>query len=114
VVTVEYADVQRYLVQDTGKSIPRLVSLSHTHLLATVSVISMLAFIFFFTLFAGWIKTVVIAFSSLAILLDVGTWWLAKLSGELAGLVVLGGAALAVPFAALILLFLYELWGKRA
>lgn len=114
VVTVEYSDLRRYLVQDRGKPVPRLVSISHTHVLGTLPVIFLLVFIFSFTLYPEWIKTVVIGFSSLAIVLDVGTWWLAKLSGALAPLVILGGVSLAVSFAALILLSLYELWLKKS
>jgi hypothetical protein len=72
-----------------------------------------LIFIFSFTLYRNWIKTVVIAFSAAAILIDVGSWWLAKLAGFLAPLVILGGLALALANAALILLPLYELWIRR-
>jgi hypothetical protein len=113
VVTVEYNDVAEYLKQDTGKSIPRLISLSHTHVHGTLPVMFALIFIFSFTLYKNWIKTVVIAFSAAAILIDIGSWWLAKLAAALAPLVILGGVALAVANAALILLPLYELWIRK-
>jgi hypothetical protein len=113
VVTVEYEDVAEYLKQDTGKSISRLVSISHSHVHGTFPVMFALIFIFSFTLYKDWIKTVVIAFSAVAILADVGAWWLAKLSGALAPVVILGGLALALANAALILLPLYELWIKK-
>lgn len=113
VVTVEYEDVAGYLKQDTGKSISRLVSISHSHVHGTFPVMFALIFIFSFTLYKDWIKTVVIAFSAVAILADVGAWWLAKLSGALAPVVILGGLALALANAALILLPLYELWIKK-
>jgi hypothetical protein len=113
VVTVEYADVAEYLKQDTGKSVSRLISISHTHVHGTLPVMFALIFIFSFTLYKNWIKTAVIAFSAAAILIDVGSWWLAKLAGALAPLVILGGLALALANAALILLPLYELWIKK-
>ena len=113
VVTVEYEDVAEFLKQDTGKSVSRLISLSHTHVHGTLPVMFALIFIFSFTLYKNWIKTLVIAFSAAAILIDVGTWWLAKLAAALAPLVILGGLALAVANAALILLPLYELWIKK-
>jgi len=54
-------------------------------------------------------------FSSLAILLDIGSWWLAKLSPALSVLVILGGILLALSFLALIVLSLIDLWfGKEA
>ena len=114
VVTEQYEDVADYLKQDTGKSVSRLISLSHTHVNGTVPVMFALIFIFSFTLYKDWIKTVVIAFSAAAILADVGAWWLAKLSGALAPVVILGGLALALAYGALILLPLYELWVKKA
>jgi hypothetical protein len=113
VVTETYADVSEYLNQDTGKSVSRLISLSHTHVHGTLPVMFALIFIFSFTLYKNWLKTLVIAFSAAAILIDVGTWWLAKLAAALAPLVILGGLALAVANAALILLPLYELWIKK-
>ena len=58
VVTVEYADVTEFLKQDTGKSVSRLISLSHTHVHGTLPVMFALIFIFSFTLYKNWIKTV--------------------------------------------------------
>ena len=113
VVTVDYQDVAEYLKQDTGKSISRLISLSHTHVHGTLPVMFALIFIFSFTLYKNWIKTLVIAFSAAAILADVGAWWLAKLAAFLAPVVILGGLTLALANAALILLPLYELWIKK-
>ena len=83
-------------------------------MLATLSVIFLLVFIFSFTRYPQALKGLVMVFSSLAILLDVGSWWLAKLSPALAVLVLLGGLSLAVSFLALIALSLVDLWfGRR-
>ncbi len=113
VVTASYDDVVPLLAQDTGKPVSRLIGLSHTHLLATLPVIFILCLIFSFTRFGEKVKVPVMAFSTLAILFDVSSWWLAKLSGVLAPLVLLGGISLALSFAALILLSLYDLWLAR-
>ncbi len=113
VVTVNYEDVSQYLKQDTGKSISRLVSISHTHVLALLPIIFILCLIFSYSLFTEKIKLIVIAFSFLTIIFDVGSWWLAKLSGALAPLVILGGVSLAISFMALILLSLYDVWLRK-
>ena len=113
VVTVDYPDVAGLLKQDTGKSPGRLVSLSHTHIFATVTIIFLLVFIFSFTKFSEVIKTIVITFSFLSLVLDVGFWWLAKLSPALGVFVILGGASLGVTFFLLIVLPAYELWLKK-
>ena len=114
VVTVDYADLAPLLKQDTGKSIPRLVSISHTHVLATLSVIFLLVFIFSFTRYPQGLKGLVMVFSSLSILVDIGSWWLAKLSPAMAVLVLLGGLSLALSFLALIVLSLVDMWFRRA
>jgi hypothetical protein len=113
VVIVDYAGISPLLGQDMGKSIPRLVSISHTHVLATLSVIFLLVFIFSFTRYPQALKGLVMVFSSLAILVDIGSWWLAKLSPALAVLVLLGGLALAVSFLALIVLSLVDMWFRK-
>ena len=113
VVTVNYEDISQYLKRDTGKSISRLVSISHTHVLALLPIIFILCLIFSYSLFAEKLKLIVIAFSFLSIIFDVGSWWLAKLSGALAPLVILGGVALAISFLALILLSLYDVWLRK-
>jgi hypothetical protein len=114
VVTADFADLSPLLQQDTGKSIPRLVGISHTHVLATLPVIFLLAFIFSFARYSQRLKGLVMVFAGLAILLDVGSWWLAKLSPALAVLVLLGGVSLALSFLALIALSAVDMWfGRR-
>jgi hypothetical protein len=110
VVLESYKDVSAFLTQDTGKSIPRLVSLSHTHVLATVTVLFLLCLVFSFTLFHEGVKTLVMVFSLSSIVVDIGTWWCAKFFAGLAPLVIVGGVLLAVSFLVLILLSLYDLW----
>ena len=114
VVTETYADVSQYLAQDTGKSVGRLIALSHTHILATLPVLFILAMVFSLTAFPEWLKAAVIGFSFFAVALDIGSWWLAKLSPAVAPLVILGGASLGLSFGALVVLPLYEMWLKRA
>ena len=110
VVLVSYQDAQVYLQQDTGKSVNRLVSLSHTHLLATLSAIFILVFIFSFVRYADWAKGLVMVLSLLAIVVDIGSWWLAKFFAWAAPLVILGGISLALSFAVLIVLSLVDMW----
>jgi hypothetical protein len=113
VVTETYEAVSAYLVQDTGKTIPRLISISHTHVLGTAPILFLLAVVFAFTSYSDRFKTIVMGFAFFAILFDVGSWWLAKLAAGLAVLVTLGGISLALSFAVMILLSLYELWLKK-
>lgn len=108
-----YEDVQKTLKQDTGKPIPRLVSLSHTHLFGIITVMFILAFIFSFTKFPQGLKSFVFSLAFFSAAFDVGSWWLAKLGPALAGLVLLAGILVAISFALLVLLPLYEMWIKK-
>jgi hypothetical protein len=113
VVTVDYSDLEGLLAQDKGKSASRLVSLSHTHILATAPVLFILVLIFAFTSFSETLKTIVMGFGFLALFLDIGSWWLAKAVPWGAGFVILGGASLGISFAVLAVLPLYDMWLKK-
>jgi len=108
-----YSEVSAVLQRDTGKSIPRLVSLSHLHVMGILSLVFLLCLVFSFTAFSEPIKIVVMAFSLCSIVVDIGSWWLAKFIAAAAPLVILGGVCLAISFLALILLPLYDLWLRK-
>ncbi len=113
VVLEDYAGVSPLVALDTGMSIPRLVTLSHIHVLATLPLIFALCLVFSFARFPNWFKGLVIVYSFASIVADIGSWWLAKASGALAVFVILGGLALAVAFLVLILLSLYDIWLRK-
>jgi hypothetical protein len=114
VVLDSYATVSTVLKKDSGMSIPRLVSLSHLHVMGILSLVFLLCLVFSFTAFKEPIKIIVMAFSLCSIVADIGSWWLAKFFAAMAPLVILGGVCLAIAFLALILLSLYDLWLRKA
>jgi len=109
-----YEDTEPWLAQDTGKSIPRLVAISHTHILAIVVVVFILVSILCATTYPQALKVTLCAWSYFTIVLDVGGWWLAKLSPSFSFMVILGGASMGTAWALLIALPLYELWFKKS
>ncbi|MBI9097146.1 MAG: hypothetical protein JEY91_01650 [Spirochaetaceae bacterium] len=113
VTTETYSDVSNYLAQDTGKSIGRLVQVSHTHVLATAPLIFILVLILFMTSFPMKFKSAAAIFSMSAVFLDIGSWWLAKLAPGFAVLVMIGGMCLGLSFGLLALAPLYEMWLKK-
>lgn len=113
VVLENYATVSMVLQKDSGMSIPRLVSLSHLHVMGILSLVFLLCLVFSFTAFVEPVKIVVMAFSLCSIVADIGSWWLAKFFAAMAPLVILGGVCLAISFLALILLPLYDLWLRK-
>jgi uncharacterized membrane protein YfhO len=114
VVLEQFSDVEPLLARDTGKSYPRLISLTHTHLLSTLVVVFLLILTFSFTSYPNWLKATLYILPFLAIILDIGSWWLAKLAPGFAVLVILGGIFLGTSFGALSLLGLWDIWfGKK-
>ena len=112
-VTETYEDTSEFLVQDKGKSIPKLVQVSHTHVLATTPLIFLLVMILFMTSFPMKFKSAAAIFSFCAVFLDIGSWWLAKLHPAFAVLVMIGGMTLGASFGLLALAPLYEMWLKK-
>jgi hypothetical protein len=108
-----YSEASAVLHTDSGMSLSRLVSLSHLHVMGILSLVLLLCLVFSFTAFAEPFKMLVMAFSLVSIVADIGSWWLAKFVAALAPLVILGGVFLALTFAALILLSLYDLWLRK-
>ncbi len=113
VVTETYSNVKAYLVQDEGKPFERLIGISHTHVLATAPLLFLLAIVFSFARYAEGSKSLVMGFAFLALFVDIGSWWLAKVSAAAAVLVIVGGVFLALAFASLILLPLYDMWVRK-
>jgi hypothetical protein len=110
----DYEDVEALLVKDSGKPIPRLISLSHTHLMATLTLVFLLVFVFSFSSYPEWLKFALYMLAFFAIFLDIGSWWLAKLAPFFAVFVIIGGVLLGTSFGALSLLGLYDVWfGKK-
>ena len=114
VVLDDYKSVAPLLAQDAGMPIRLLVSLSHIHVLATLPIVFLLCLVFSFSRFGNTFKGVVILFSFASIVVDIGSWWLAKVSGAMAVLVILGGFCLAITFGVLIVLSLYDMWLRKA
>ena len=108
-----YENTEEWLSQDKGKSIPRLVGISHTHILASVTVVFILVSILCSTSYPQALKVTLCAWSYFTIALDIGGWWLAKLSPSFSFMVILGGASMGTAWGLLILLPLYELWIKK-
>ena len=110
IITSTYRDIAPLLETDSGKSWSRLVDLSHVHVNALLPLMFCLSIVFSFTRFSNRVKGVLMVFSFASFVIDVASWWLAKLWGGMAITVIFGGASLGVAYAFLLLLPLYELW----
>lgn len=113
IVTVDYTDITPLLGANSGKSWSRIVSVSHTHVLATAPLIFLLVLVLSFTSFPNIIKNIVSIFAFSAVFIDIGSWTLAKLSPFFSIFVMIGGMSLGLAFGLLVVLPLYDLWIKK-
>ena len=96
---------------DTGKSLSTLVRVSHIHMFGVT-------FIFFITglIFSHayvrpvWFKSAVIVLPFLAIIMDVGSWYLIKINTAFAWTVIIGGALMGMCFAVQWIVSMYQIW----
>lgn len=96
------------------RSIGSLARFSHYHAFGMGLFCLALALIFSFTAFARPIRLIVCSLPFIAVLLDIGSWWLIRLiSPVFAYVTLLGGALIGLSFALLILGSLYDMWWRR-
>ena len=114
VVAENYSDVEVFLSKNTGKSWSRIVSVSHTHVLAITPYIFLLVILLSMTSYPALLKNIVSIFAFSAVFMDVGSWFLAKMSPFFSIFVLIGGMSLGLSFGLLVLLPLYDLWIKKA
>lgn len=96
---------------DTGMDIFTLVRVSHIHLFG-------ITFIFFIvsTIFSHayikplWAKCIIIMIPFIAIILDIGSWYLTKLFPSFAWVVMGSGALMGVAFAIQWVISMYQMW----
>jgi len=106
-----YDNLKKVVELDTGANISTLVRVSHIHLFG-------LTFIFFImgTMFSHalvrpvWFKCSVVALPYVAIVMDVSSWYFTKLFHPFALVVMAAGAILALCFAFMWVVTMYQLW----
>ena len=109
-----YDNVKKVTEVDTGPPLITLVRVSHIHLFG-------LTFIFFImgSMFSHayvrpiWFKCAVIVVPFVGIVSDVSSWYFTKLFHPFAAIVILGGALMALSFAAMWVVTMYQLWFSR-
>lgn len=110
IVTEDYKSLEPLLASDAGVAWPRLITLSHIHINGLLPLMFCLALVMSFTRFSDRMKGLIIVYSFASFTMDVAIWYLAKLWGWAAPLVIVGGIFLGSAYAIMILLPLWEIW----
>lgn len=96
---------------DTGMDIFTLVRVSHIHLFGITFIFFIVSTIFCHAYIKPlWLKCVIIIVPFIAIILDIGSWYLTKLYSPFAWVVMGSGALMGVAFAMQWLVSIYQMW----
>jgi hypothetical protein len=106
-----YEGIKVTTAVDTGVSIGTLVRVSHIHLFGLTFIFFMVGYIFSHAYFPKlWVKCLIMATPFVAILMDVGSWWITKVSEPFAYVVIISGALMGFSFAVQWSVSLYQMW----
>lgn len=106
-----FEQIKERAVVDTGASFTALARVSHIHLFGIAFIFMFVGLIF--SLAAGVprpLKVTVISMPYIFLLVDISAWWLTKLNPNFAWFVIIAGVAMALSFAFMWVVSMYEMW----
>lgn len=105
-----YEEVMELTHADTGASVESLVRVSHIHLFGIAFILFFVGRIFILCEMAPMVKRVTVIIPFLAIVLDIFSWYLTKISPGFAYVVVLSGGLMGLSLCGQILVSIYQMW----
>ncbi len=113
-VLKDYDGLMTVVALDTGMDIFTLVRVSHIHLFGITFIFFIMGSIFCHAYVKpAWLKGILIAIPFVAILLDIGSWYLTKVYPPFAWVVMISGGVMGVAFAVQWLISIYQMWFYR-
>ena len=106
-----YENISHVTEADTGMDIFTLVRVSHIHLFGITFIFFIVGSIFCHAYIKPlWVKCIVIITPFIAIILDIGSWYLTKVYPPFAWMVMGSGALMGVAFAFQWIISIYQMW----
>lgn len=100
--------------EDHGMDIFTLVRVSHIHLFGITFIFFIVSSIFCHAYMRPlWLKCIVILTPFVAILFDIGSWYLTKIFEPFAWIVMISGGFMGLAFAIMVVVSLYQMWIYR-
>jgi hypothetical protein len=107
----EFEGIKSVAELDTGMDIFTLVRVSHIHLFGITFIFFIVSSIFCHSYIKPlWVKCIIIMVPFLAIVMDIGSWYLTKLYPGFAWVVMGSGAMMGVAFALQWVISMYQMW----
>ncbi|MBI2223755.1 MAG: elongation factor-1 alpha, partial [Betaproteobacteria bacterium] len=108
---VGYDNIKKVTEQDTGTGIFTLVRVSHIHLFGLTFVFFALGLIFSHAYVRPvWFKCAVVVLPFVSLTLDISSWYFTKLYHPFAWVVIISGGVMAMSFAYMWAVSMYQLW----
>jgi hypothetical protein len=96
---------------DTGMSLATLVRVSHIHMFGITFIFFIMGLIFSHAYVRPvWLKSLIIVLPFLAVIVDIGSWYLIKFNPSFAWAVIVGGALMGLSFATQWIVSMYQIW----
>ncbi len=109
-----YERVMEIAETDNGASFASLTRVSHIHIFGIAFIFMFVGLIFSFaTSVPTWLKASAIAMPYASQVLDITSWWLTKFDPAYAWLVIFGGTGMAIAFAFMWVVSIYEMWFRK-
>ncbi|SRR6266545_1429523 len=106
-----YDNLKKMTEKDTGATLATLVRVSHIHLFGLTFIFFLVGLMFSHAYVRPvWFKCTVVAMPFVAIVLDVSSWYFTKIYHPFAWVVIGGGGLMAMCFAFMWLVTMYQLW----
>lgn len=106
-----FENIQSVVEQDTGTDLYTLVRVSHIHLFGITFIFFIMGFIFSHAYIRPvWFKSTVVFTPFLCIAADVGSWYFTKLYAPFAWVVLFAGGLMALSFAFMWVVSMYQMW----
>jgi hypothetical protein len=106
-----YDNISKAAELDTGMDIFTLVRVSHIHLFGITFIFFIVSSIFCHAYMRLiWLKYTIVLTPFVAILLDIGSWYLTKIYTPFAHLVLISGGFMGVSFAFQWVVSIYQMW----
>ncbi len=106
-----YDNIKKVTERDTGTDIFTLVRVSHIHLFGLTFIFFIVGLIFSHAYVRPvWFKCTVVALPFISIAIDVGSWYMVKVYHPFAWLTMASGAVMAMSFAFMWVVSMYQMW----
>ena len=108
-----YEKVLELARSDTGASLQSLVRVSHIHMFGIAFILFLVGRIFILCEMPVMIKRITVVIPFIAMLLDILSWYMTKVSPAFAWVVVISGGLMGISFITQIVVSIYQMWIYR-